>query len=155
MRRSYDEANRVVGEWDAKNEAGTKVTYTYDVLPGCAACTELAGQLGPVSFPVDAGVQPASRGVEVYDATGQVVWRNGMEFAWNHRDGWSRRRTGRSGRCATGTALGWERVVKEIEEEGARRPGNRTPRSTATRSAGVRNIKLRLMAAAQRRSQRQ
>lgn len=51
----YDEANRLVAEWDEASPDATRVSYEYDAAPGCAACTSTEGQLARTRYPL-AGV---------------------------------------------------------------------------------------------------
>ncbi|MDP1917711.1 MAG: SpvB/TcaC N-terminal domain-containing protein [Myxococcales bacterium] len=67
VRRQYDGANRLIAEWDEADEAGTKVTWRYDVLPGCTDCTNGGAQLLETKYPAGA----ERRG---YDPRGNLLY---------------------------------------------------------------------------------
>lgn len=67
VRRQYDGANRAIAEWDEADEAGTKVTWRYDLLPGCTDCTNAGAQLVETKYPAGA----ERRG---YDPKGNLLY---------------------------------------------------------------------------------
>lgn len=71
-RMVYDGLNRQVASWDEADEAGTKITWAYDYLAGCALCTFGEDKVVEMSWPDGAG----GRGVDRlgYDQRGRAVW---------------------------------------------------------------------------------
>ncbi|MBM4778277.1 MAG: hypothetical protein GQE15_11300, partial [Archangiaceae bacterium] len=54
VRQTFDSANRLLSQWDEGDEANTKVTLTYDLLPGCTDCTNAGGQVAEIRYAVGA-----------------------------------------------------------------------------------------------------
>lgn len=82
VRRQYDSANRMTAEWDEADEAGTKVTWRYDLLPGCTDCTNAGAQLVETKYPAGA----ERRG---YDPKGNLLYLersiDGVSFVTRRR----------------------------------------------------------------------
>ncbi len=51
VKSQYDGANRLISQWDEADEAGTKMTWTYDLLPDCTNCTNAGGLLVETKYP--------------------------------------------------------------------------------------------------------
>lgn len=68
IRQQYDGANRLLAQWDEADEANTKVSFTYDLVPGCTDCTNAGGQLAELRY-------PAGRERRGFDAKGNLIYR--------------------------------------------------------------------------------
>jgi RHS repeat-associated protein len=57
VRKAWDGTNRLVAEWAEADETGTRIVRTWDRRGACAAdrCTNVAGHLASVAYPVEAG----------------------------------------------------------------------------------------------------
>jgi RHS repeat-associated protein len=69
-RALYDGANRIVEIWDEADRPGTSVRTAYDELKGCAECTNGAGSIVEVRYPLGKSVKGAADGYDRfgYDA---------------------------------------------------------------------------------------
>ncbi len=72
VRTQYDAANRPVAQWDEADEAGTKLTWKYDRLDGCAQCTNGAGEVVELRWASAAGGGADRFG---YDPKGNPVYK--------------------------------------------------------------------------------
>lgn len=72
--QTYDGDNRITAQWDPDDEAGTKVTYSYDFAGDCTKCTNTAGFLVKTDYPL-------SNGTHGYDVTGYDVMGKPIYFA--------------------------------------------------------------------------
>jgi len=72
--QTYDGDNRITAQWDPDDEAGTKVTYSYDFAGDCEKCTNTAGFLVKTDYPL-------SNGTRGYDVTGYDVMGKPIYFA--------------------------------------------------------------------------
>ncbi|HEY3494488.1 MAG TPA: toxin TcdB middle/N-terminal domain-containing protein, partial [Polyangiaceae bacterium] len=75
IRSRYDEANRVVAQWEEGREDETLIETTYDALDGCSACTHLAGEIARVTYPANADGSERDEERSGYDQRGQLVYK--------------------------------------------------------------------------------
>ena len=116
----------------ARLEPGTDqeetVTFTHDLADNLTSMTSSVSSspanLGDYAYgPYQgrpAGPHAVSRAgyfYHRYDAAGQVVWRNGMQFAWDHRGRLVEARDGPQWQVRYGYGPGWDRVVKREKAE--------------------------------------
>ena len=119
MRFAYDGVNRISKQWDDADEKGSLVSYTYDALADCEACTASAARLVEVRYPVVLGDQ-RSDGADRFgfDARRRMVYQarqlEGVWFETEHEyDGRSRlvRTSFPDGQQLTRSYDGADRVV--------------------------------------------
>lgn len=74
VRSRFDEANRLIEQWQEERDDETRIVYTYDRLPGCERCTNVAGKLARVTYPTSPDGVAQGEDAFGYDDRGHLIY---------------------------------------------------------------------------------